>query len=136
MAGSVNKVILIGNLGKDPELKEGTNGQFVIFSIATNHYSKQEDKDIPEWHNIVCYKDHIVTFVSQYIKKGNKVYVEGELKTRKWEKDGITRYSTDVRAYKIESLSSKSERENQDTLNDIPFGDFPDSDATDSWKQG
>ena len=100
MAGSVNKVMLIGNLGRDPEIKEGNNGNFVTFSIATNYWSK---------------------FISTYIKKGNKVYVEGKLNTRSWEKDGIKRYATDIIANRIESLSSKSENNQEESNDDMPF---------------
>ena len=121
MAGSVNKVMLIGNLGRDPEIKEGNNGNFVTFSIATNYWSKKDEAEVPEWHNIVCYNENIVKFISTYIKKGNKVYVEGKLNTRSWEKDGIKRYATDIIANRIESLSSKSESNQEESNDDMPF---------------
>lgn len=102
MAGSVNKVILIGNLGKDPEIKSFANGgKIANFSIATSESWKDkqtgEKKDRTEWHNIVINGDGLVGVVERYLKKGSKVYVEGQLRTRKWQdKDGNDRYTTEV----------------------------------------
>lgn len=102
MAGSVNKVILIGNLGKDPEIKSFQNGgKIANFSIATSESWKDkqtgEKKDRTEWHNIVINGDGLIGVVERYLKKGSKVYVEGQLRTRKWQdKDGNDRYTTEV----------------------------------------
>jgi single-strand DNA-binding protein len=102
MAGSVNKVILIGNLGKDPEIKSFQNGgKIANFSIATSEQWKDkmsgERKERTEWHNIVINGDGLVGVVERYLKKGSKVYIEGSLRTRKWQdRDGNDRYTTEV----------------------------------------
>lgn len=102
MAGSVNKVILIGNLGKDPEVRSFPNGGRVAnFSIATSESWKDkstgEKKERTEWHRISVLNDALVGIVERYVKKGMKVYIEGQLETRKWtDRDGVERYSTDV----------------------------------------
>ena len=102
MAGSVNKVILIGNLGKDPEIRAFQNGGRVAsFSVATSENWKDkasgEKKERTEWHRVSVLNDKLVEVVERYIKKGSKVYVEGQLETRKWtDKDGQEKYSTEV----------------------------------------
>lgn len=102
MAGSVNKVILIGNLGKDPEIKSFQNGgKIANFSIATSEQWKDkmsgERKERTEWHNITISGDGLVGVVERYLKKGSKVYIEGSLRTRKWQdRDGNDRYTTEV----------------------------------------
>tara|TARA_Y100000590_G_scaffold62535_1_gene66923 strand:+ start:4809 stop:5267 length:459 start_codon:yes stop_codon:yes gene_type:complete len=119
MAGSLNKVLLIGRLGADPEIKQMVNGKSVArISLATSNTWKDkntgEKKEKTEWHRIVIFNEGLVNVVKQYVKKGAQVYVEGQLTTRKWkdEKAGIDRYSTEVvlqgfnSTFKI--LSSKS----------------------------
>jgi single-strand DNA-binding protein len=102
MAGSVNKVILIGNLGKDPEVKSFQNGgRIANFSIATSESWKDratgEKKERTEWHNISVNSDGLVGVVERYLKKGSKVYIEGQLRTRKWQdRDGNDKYTTEV----------------------------------------
>ena len=102
MVGSVNKVILLGNLGRDPEIRSLQSGnKMALFSLATSKRWKdkatQEQKDKTSWHNVVIFGDGLVNIVEQYVKKGSKVYVEGELQTRKWQdQDGKDRYSTEV----------------------------------------
>ena len=102
MSGSVNKVILLGNLGKDPEIRSMNSGNKVAsFSLATSKRWKdkatQEQKDKTSWHNIVVFGDGLVGIVEKYVKKGSKIYVEGELQTRKWQdQDGKDRYTTEV----------------------------------------
>lgn len=102
MAGSVNKVILVGNLGKDPEVRSFPNGGRVAnFSIATSESWKDkatgEKKERTEWHRISVTNDALVGVVERYLKKGAKVYVEGQLETRKWtDKDGAEKYTTEV----------------------------------------
>ncbi len=102
MAGSVNKVILIGNLGKDPEARSMNNGgEVVSFSIATseNWTDKQsgEKRDKTEWHNIVIFNENLGRIAKQYLRKGSSVYVEGQLQTRKWtDQSGADRYTTEV----------------------------------------
>ena len=102
MVGSVNKVILLGNLGRDPEIRSlQTGNKMATFSLATSKRwkdkSTQEQKDKTSWHNIVIFGDGLVNIVEKYVKKGSKVYVEGELNTRKWQdQDGNDRYTTEV----------------------------------------
>jgi single-strand DNA-binding protein len=102
MAGSVNKVILVGNLGKDPETRSMNNGgEVVSFSIATseswNDKASGERRDKTEWHNIVIFNEGLVRIAKQYLRKGTKVYVEGQLQTRKWQdQNGNDRYTTEV----------------------------------------
>ncbi len=102
MAGSVNKVILVGNLGRDPEIRTFQNGGRVAsFSIATSESWKDkasgERKERTEWHRISVMNDNLVTICERYLKKGAKVYIEGQLETRKWtDKDGQEKYTTEV----------------------------------------
>ena len=102
MVGSVNKAILLGNLGRDPEIRSMQSGaKMASFSIATSKRWKdrntQEQKEKTSWHNIVVFGDGLVDIVEKYVKKGSKIYVEGEIQTRKWQdKDGNDRYTTEV----------------------------------------
>jgi len=102
MAGSVNKVILIGNLGRDPEIRSTPNGDRIAnLSLATSETwrdkSSGERKEKTEWHRVSVFNDNIVKVVENYLKKGSTIYVEGQLQTRKWtDKDGIEKYTTEV----------------------------------------
>ncbi len=102
MAGSVNKVILIGNLGRDPEIKQLPSGSSLAnLSIATSETWRDkasgERKEKTEWHRVVVFSEGLVRICEQYLKKGAKVYLEGQLETRKWQdKDGVDKYSTEV----------------------------------------
>src|SRR3954467_4647891 len=102
MAGSVNKVILIGNLGKDPEIRRLGSGEPVVnLSLATSESWKDkstgERKEKTEWHRVVIFNENIARVAEQYLKKGSKVYVEGQLQTRKWtDQSGQEKYSTEV----------------------------------------
>jgi len=112
MAG-VNKVILVGNLGKDPEVRHLDNGIAVAnFSLATTEsYTNKQGERVnqTEWHNIVLWRG-LADVAEKYLKKGNSIYVEGKISTRKWEdKEGNTRYSTDIIADKMTMLGSKSD---------------------------
>ena len=100
MAG-VNKVILVGNLGADPEVRRMPSGDPVVnLRIATSETWRDknsgERKEKTEWHQVVIFNDQLAKVAEQYLKKGMKVYIEGALQTRKWEKDGVERYSTEV----------------------------------------
>ena len=102
MAGSVNKVILVGNLGKDPEVRRMTSGDPVVnLSIATSESWRDkasgERKEKTEWHRVVIFNKNLADVAEKYLRKGSKVYVEGQLQTRKWtDKDGAEKYSTEV----------------------------------------
>lgn len=111
MAGSVNKVILIGNVGKDPEVRHLENGSVVAnFSIATSETYKDrttgERTENTDWHDIVVWRG-LAEVVEKYVRKGHKVYIEGKLKKRTWQdKEGNTRYTTEVLADEMTMLSS------------------------------
>lgn len=102
MAGSVNKVILIGNVGRDPEIRSTQDGTRIAnLSIATSETwrdrSSGERKERTEWHRVVIFNDRLVEVVEKYVKKGAKLYIEGALQTRKWtDKEGQEKYSTEV----------------------------------------
>lgn len=102
MAGSVNKVILVGNLGADPEIRRLNSGDPVVnLRIATTESWRDrntgERKDRTEWHNVVIFNDNLAKVAEQYLKKGAKVYIEGQLQTRKWQdQSGQDRYTTEV----------------------------------------
>ena len=102
MAGSINKVILVGNLGADPEIRATQDGREIAnLSVATSESWKDrnsgERKEKTEWHRVVIFNDGLVNIAKNYLKKGSKVYLEGQLQTRKWQdKDGQDRYSTEV----------------------------------------
>ena len=102
MAGSVNKVILVGNLGRDPEVRFTQDGTKIVnFSLATSDRWKDkqtgEQKEKTEWHRVVIFNEHLADIAEKYLKKGSKVYVEGQLQTRKWTgNDGNERYTTEV----------------------------------------
>tara|TARA_R110002074_G_C12156886_1_gene630794 strand:+ start:69 stop:440 length:372 start_codon:yes stop_codon:yes gene_type:complete len=120
----VNKVILIGNLGGDPEMRAMPNGSHVTnLSIATSESFKNKEGELEtktEWHRIVMF-DRLAEVANQYLSKGSKAYIEGKLKTREWEKDGAKRSTTEIVANKLEMLDSK-QKKNEENFNDqIPF---------------
>jgi len=103
MAGSLNKVLLIGRLGADPEIKQMSNGKNVArLSLATSESWKDkntgEKKEKTEWHRVVIFNEGLVNIVQQYLKKGAQIYIEGQLTTRKWkdEQSGQDKYSTEI----------------------------------------
>ena len=148
MAGSLNKVLLIGRLGADPEVKQMVNGKSVArLSLATSNTWKDkntgEKKEKTEWHRIVIFNEGLVNVVQQYVKKGAQVYIEGELTTRKWkdEKSGTDKYSTEIvlqgfnSSFKILSSKNNTPQEIQDNKTeksslpgeeDIPTNDLDD----------
>src|SRR5512133_3654710 len=111
---SVNKAILVGNLGKDPELRYTPSGAAVAtFSLATTERFKGRDgqmQEKTEWHNIVVWRQ-LAEICGKYLHKGKQVYIEGRIETRKWEKDGVTRYTTEIVADQMQMLGSKGENE-------------------------
>ena len=107
----VNKVILVGRLGKDPEVRNLDNGAIVAnFTVATSESYKDkttgEKKEITEWHNIVLWRG-LAEVAQKYLHKGDMVYIEGKLRTRSWEKEGVTRYTTEVLGDNMTMLSPK-----------------------------
>ncbi len=136
MAGSLNKVLLIGRLGADPEIKQMVSGKSVArLSLATSNTWKDkntgEKKEKTEWHRIVIFNEGLVNVVQQYVKKGAQVYIEGQLTTRKWrdEKAGIDKYSTEIvlqgfnSSFKI--LSSKNNQIENFSENKIEKSSLP-----------
>jgi single-strand DNA-binding protein len=110
MAG-VNKVILVGRLGKDPEVRNLENGAVVAnFTMATSETYKDkvtgEKKEITDWHNIVLWRG-LAEISQKYLHKGDMVYIEGKMRTRSWEKEGVTRYTTEVIADNMTMLSTQ-----------------------------
>lgn len=101
MSGSVNKCILLGNLGRDPEVKDLQDGTKVVhLSIATSERWKDrqsgEPRERTEWHRVVIWNERLGEVAERYLRKGSKVYLEGVLQTRKWQKDGVDMYTTEV----------------------------------------
>lgn len=112
----VNKVILIGNLGKDPEVMNFDNGnKKVSFSLATNESYKGKDgskQSKTEWHNIALWRKGLADVAEKYLKKGDSVYIEGKIHTSQYEKDGIKRYSTEIYGDNLTMLGSKNDSSN------------------------
>ena len=132
----INKVILVGNLGQDPEVKFTAGGAAVTtLSIATSDSWKDKDsgmdKERTEWHRVVLWR-RLAEIAGEYLKKGSKVYVEGQLQTRKWEQEGQTRYTTEIIARDIQFLDSRgsantSNPEGATTTNEEAAPDVPES---------
>jgi single-strand DNA-binding protein len=117
MARGVNKVILVGNLGKDPETRYTQGGSAVTqFSIATSDSWRDkatgEQQDRTEWHNVVCFA-RLAEIAGEYLRKGSKVYIEGSLRTSNWEQDGQKRYRTEVMARELQMLDSRTQGSGQ-----------------------
>jgi single-strand DNA-binding protein len=133
MAGSVNKVILVGNLGKDPEVRRLNSGdQVVSFSVATSETWRDktsgERKERTEWHNVVIFNENLGKVAEQYCKKGTKVYLEGQLQTRKWQdqSSGNDRYTTEVVLQRfrgeLQLLDSRANSESRQSFPDEERG--------------
>jgi single-strand DNA-binding protein len=116
---SVNKVILVGNLGRDPEVRYAASGAAVAsFSIATSRRWKNKDsgeqQEETEWHRLVAY-DRLGEIAGEHLRKGSSVYIEGRLKTRKWaDKDGVERYTTEIIVDALQMLGSKADSDGGD----------------------
>tara|TARA_B100000809_G_scaffold257278_1_gene298557 strand:+ start:695 stop:1117 length:423 start_codon:yes stop_codon:yes gene_type:complete len=134
----INKVIVVGNLGHDPEMRHMPSGGAVTsISVATsknwNDKETGERKERTEWHRIVFF-NRLAEVADKYLKRGSKVYVEGELRTRQWEKDGQKQYRTEIVASEMQMLDSKSdsfdhgESASNKKSDDLPADDFDDDD--------
>lgn len=138
MAGSLNKVTLIGNLGRDPEIRFMPDGSRVAsFSLATSDTWKDkttgERKDRTEWHRIVVFNEKLAEVVEKYIRKGTKLYIEGQLQTRKWtDQTGVDKYTTEVVLGKFrgdlvildpKKTDGEFESKNDEMPSDIPLND-------------
>ncbi len=113
MARGINKVILIGNLGRDPETRYAQNGSAVTnFSVATSESWRDrtsgEQQERTEWHNVVCFA-RLAEIAGEYLRKGSKVYIEGSLRTTSWEQDGQKKYRTEIMARELQMLDSRGE---------------------------
>ncbi len=136
----INKVILVGNLGQDPEVKYTAGGAAVTtLSLATSESWKDKDtgsdQERTEWHRVVLWR-RLAEIAGEYLKKGSKVYIEGQLQTRKWEQDGQTRYTTEVIGRDMQFLdsrgnSSANNSSYEDTSQDMGSQSMPDSGITD-----
>ena len=133
MAGSVNKVILVGNLGNDPDIRSFQNGGRVAnLSLATSESWKDkatgEKKERTQWHRVVVFNEGLIGVIERFVKKGSKLYIEGQLETRKYQdKDGVDKYTTEVvlRPYRgemtlLDSRSGGSSMPSNDFGNDMP----------------
>ena len=135
----INKVILVGNLGQDPEVKYTAGGAAVTtLSLATSESWKDKDtgsdQEKTEWHRVVLWR-RLAEIAGEYLKKGSKVYIEGQLQTRKWEQDGQTRYTTEVVGRDMQFLDSRGSSSDsssyEDTNQDMSSENLPDSGITD-----
>ena len=135
---TVNKVILIGHFGKDPEIRTTTDGREIAsFSLATNESWKDkstgERKSKSEWHNVVVFSQGLVGIIKNYLKKGSKVYIEGQLQTRKWtDKTGADKYTTEIVLQNFNSTlqmldgrSNQEQNSNEEPEIDLGSGDIP-----------
>ncbi len=133
MAGSVNKVILIGNLGKDPEVRRMPSGSPIVnLNIATSDTWRDkatgERKEKTEWHRVVIFNENLAKVAESYLKKGSKVYIEGQLQTRKYEQNGVEKYSTEIvlQAYggQLTLLDGRNSSGDGGAVSDMSGGDY------------
>ena len=135
MAGSVNKVILVGNLGRDPEVRNTQNGDPIVnMSLATSESWKDrttgERRERTEWHRVVIFNENLGRIAQQYLRKGSKVYIEGQLQTRKWQdQSGQEKYSTEVvlQRFRGELTMLDSRADSSGSFSDSGSGGFSDS---------
>lgn len=137
MARGINKVILVGNLGNDPEINFGTSGNAIVnITVATSESWKDKNTgqkaDKTEWHRVVMF-NRLAEIANEYLKKGSKVYLEGKLQTRKWQdKTGADRYTTEIVANEMQMLDSKQGgTQSQPVAQPASSGDFDDFDTDD-----
>ena len=124
MAGSVNKVILLGNLGKDPDIRATSAGsRLASFSIATStkyrNKETQQLEDKTEWHRVVVFNDKLADICEKYLRKGSKIYIEGQLQTRKWtDNNGVDKYTTEVVIPNYSGVSTMLDSRSQSSVSD------------------
>lgn len=130
MAG-INKVILVGNLGKNAEIRSFENNTKISFSLATTEVFKTKDgqnTEQTEWHEVVFWRTNMSDFAEKYLKKGTKVYVEGKIRTRSWDdKDGVKKFRTEIIGDKVEILVARKDDSSQNIQqqNDEPYTPAP-----------
>jgi single-strand DNA-binding protein len=132
---SLNKAMLIGNVGQDPEIRQMPNGNAVAnLSLATSETWKDKNtgdkQEKTEWHRVVVF-GNLANIVESYVRKGSKLYIEGKIQTRSWEQDGVKKYSTEIVANQLQMLNrvessgsvdnSQQKQDNEDQFEDIPF---------------
>jgi single-strand DNA-binding protein len=132
---SLNKAMLIGNVGQDPEIRHMPNGNAVAnLSVATSETWKDKNtgdkQEKTEWHRVVVF-GNLANIVENYVRKGSKLYIEGKIQTRSWEQDGVKKYSTEIVANQLQMLNrvessgsvdnSQQKQDNEDQFEDIPF---------------
>ena len=133
MAGSVNKVILVGNLGRDPEVRNTQNGDPIVnMSLATSESWKDrttgERRERTEWHRVVIFNENLGRIAQQYLRKGSKVYIEGQLQTRKWQdQSGQDKYSTEVVLQRFRGELTMLDSRADSSFGDSGSGGFSDS---------
>ena len=132
----INKVILVGNLGQDPEVKYTAGGDAVTtLSLATSDSWKDKDtgenQERTEWHRVVLWR-RLAEIAGEYLKKGSKIYIEGQLQTRKWEQEGQTRYTTEIIARDMQFLDSRGSSNNELTQKSSEMNDQSAADVQDS----
>lgn len=121
---AINKVILLGRVGKDPEVKQFDGGDKASFSLATTErgYTTKSGTVVPErteWHNVICWKG-LATIVERFVQKGDLIYLEGKITTRSWDSDNGKKYITEIVADNIELLGNKGERTEKDPFEESP----------------
>jgi len=119
----VNKVIIVGNLGKDPDVRYTPSGDAIAsFAVATGESWKDkqtgEQKELTEWHRVVAYGG-LAKIIGDYLRKGSKVYIEGSLRTRQWEKDGQKHYTTEIRCNEMQMLDGKGSKPASEPAEDV-----------------
>lgn len=137
MAGSVNKVILIGNVGKDPDVRTSPDGkELASFTLATSESWKDKSgvrQDRTEWHNIVIFAPGLCNVVKNYVRKGSKLYIEGALRTKKWQKDGIDRYTTEIVVANLTMLDNKNSSNSTSMFGSDSFAADAGSFSSEGW---
>lgn len=126
----INKVILVGRLGKDPDIRTfETGAKRASFPMATSEYRKDKDGnriELTEWHNIVCWRN-LAEVAEKFLQKGKQIYLEGKLRTRSWDDNGIKHYITEIEASTFTMLGNKDESSNNNTVNQVSNNTAPET---------